>query len=163
DGETAALVVGYDITELQEAQQHALRAERLAAIGATVAGLAHESRNALQRAQACLVRLSWQLEDRPEALDLVARIGPAPNELLLDDVRNYAAPIKLDPRRCHLTDLFRDAWGQLASLRQGRDARLAGPDGESYWVCVADPFRLTQVFRNILENSLAACADPVRV
>src|SRR5262249_30073846 len=65
DGETAALVVGYDITELQEAQQHALRAERLAAIGATVAGLAHESRNALQRAQACLVRLSWQLEDRP--------------------------------------------------------------------------------------------------
>jgi signal transduction histidine kinase len=26
-----------------------------------------------------------------------------------------------------------------------------------------DPFRLEQVFRNIFENSLAACPDPVRV
>jgi signal transduction histidine kinase len=26
-----------------------------------------------------------------------------------------------------------------------------------------DPFRLDQVFRNILENALAACKDPVRI
>ena len=29
--------------------------------------------------------------------------------------------------------------------------------------CQVDPFRLEQVFRNILENSLAACPDPVRI
>jgi signal transduction histidine kinase len=29
--------------------------------------------------------------------------------------------------------------------------------------CWVDQFRLEQVFRNILENSLAACADPVRI
>jgi signal transduction histidine kinase len=29
--------------------------------------------------------------------------------------------------------------------------------------CSVDQFRLEQVFRNILENSLAACADPVRI
>src|SRR5262249_36233512 len=29
--------------------------------------------------------------------------------------------------------------------------------------CPVDPFRLEQVFRNILENSLAACPNPVRI
>ena len=29
--------------------------------------------------------------------------------------------------------------------------------------CDVDQFRLEQVFRNILENSLAACTDPVRI
>src|SRR5207302_647756 len=50
----AVLLCGQDVTDLQEAQEQALRAERLAAIGQMVAGLAHESRNALQRSQSCL-------------------------------------------------------------------------------------------------------------
>jgi two-component system, LuxR family, sensor kinase FixL len=29
--------------------------------------------------------------------------------------------------------------------------------------CAIDSFRLEQVFRNILDNSLAACRDPVRI
>src|SRR5262249_29518856 len=37
------------------------QAERLAAIGEMVAGLAHESRNALQRSEACLERLRFRL------------------------------------------------------------------------------------------------------
>lgn len=41
------LAIGQDITDLKEAQERTLRSERLAAIGQTVTGLAHESRNAL--------------------------------------------------------------------------------------------------------------------
>ena len=52
-GTTAVtLAVGHDVTDLEEAQQKALRMERLAAIGQISAALAHESRNALQRGQA---------------------------------------------------------------------------------------------------------------
>src|SRR5206468_249645 len=40
--------------ELRQVQQKVLDSERLAAIGQMAAGLAHESRNALQRSQACL-------------------------------------------------------------------------------------------------------------
>ena len=67
DGSPALLIVGHDITELKAAQERALQSERLAAIGQMVAGLAHESRNALQRSQACLEMLALQLEDRPAA------------------------------------------------------------------------------------------------
>ena len=100
----AILKVGQDITFLQEAQERALQAERLAAIGEVVAGLAHESRNALQRSQACLEMLALAVRDRPEALDLINRIQKAQDHLhsLYEDVRSYAAPIKLDKHPCEL-------------------------------------------------------------
>ncbi len=157
------LTIGHDITELREAQQRALQAERLAAIGQMVTGLAHESRNALQRSQACLEMLVRRV-DRPEALDLLTGIQEAQDDLhrLYEEVRNYAAPIILDRREWPLRDVLRDAWARLEPLRKGRIARLRehgapAPSG------AVDRFRLGQVFRNVLDNALAACQDPVEV
>jgi signal transduction histidine kinase len=151
-------------TERNRAWERALQAEWLAAIGQMVAGLAHESGNALQRTQAALARLARRVKDRPEALALVADIQRAQDHLhrLHEEVRAYAAPVKLEPRPCDLAGVWREAWAQLAVEREGRDAALCEEVGTAgAWV--VDPFRLTQVFRNILENSLAACPDPVRI
>ena len=100
--------------ELVQAQQRILQAERLAAIGQTVAGLAHESRNALQNVRACLVRLGWRLQQQPEALELVGEIQKAQDVLqrLFEDVRGYAAPIHLDLRPCNLAQVWQEAWQQ---------------------------------------------------
>ena len=68
---TALLGITRDITEQKRAEERALQAERLAAIGQTVAGLAHESRNAFQRSQACLEMLALELEDRPDELEVL--------------------------------------------------------------------------------------------
>ncbi len=152
-----------DITDLKEAQRRALQAERLAAIGQMMAGLAHESRNALQRGQACLEMLSRRLTG-PEALDLVAGIQEAQDDLhrLYEEVRSYAAPVLLERRRCHLRDVLHEAWARLESTRQGREARLS-ERGLPDLVCQGDHFHLEQVFRNILDNALAACHDPVEI
>ena len=167
-GETpgaALLVLGHDIDELQEAQNRALRAERLAAIGEMTAALTHESRNLLQSSQACLERLSWRLEDRPEVLDLVARIRQAHASLarLFDDVRLYAAPLRLELGPCHLGEVWRDAWTSVRAALPDRQGELHEETGDLDLWCTADRFRLGQVFRNILENSFAACTGPVRV
>ncbi|MBV8608018.1 MAG: PAS domain S-box protein [Singulisphaera sp.] len=159
------LAIGHDITELRAAQQRALQSERLAAIGEMVAGLAHESRNALNRGQVCLEMLALEVEDRPEALRLIARLQQAQDDLLTlyEDVRGYAAPIHLERRVCDLAEVWRAAWAHLAPLREGREAvlreEIEGLDPR----CTVDPFRLEQVFRNTLENSLAACRDPVAI
>jgi signal transduction histidine kinase len=151
--------------DLLEAQKKALQAERLAAIGQMVTGLAHESRNALQRADACAERLRWRLQDQPEALDLLARIRQAQDDLrrLFDDVREYAAPIRLEPEVCDLAEVWREAWADLAPLRLGREAELREETGGEPWRCVASPFHLKQVFRNLLDNALSAAGGPVRI
>jgi signal transduction histidine kinase len=153
------------IIALRQAQERTLQAERLAAIGQMVAGLAHESGNALARSQACLEMLAMEVEDRPEALKLIARIQTAQNHLqqLYADVRNYAAPLKLERQMHSVRSIWRQAWSNLADQRQGRSALLREEDYGVDLVCLVDPFRLEQVFRNILENALAACKDPVEI
>jgi hypothetical protein len=163
--EPAVLTVGQDITELTHARQQALQSERLAAIGEMITGLAHESRNALQRSQACLEMLSLEVRGQPAALDLVARIQASQDHLhqLYEEVRDYAAPVRLKARVCSLTKILSDTWEHLARERSGRQAELHIDTDACNCECTADPLLVEQVFRNVLENSLAACADPVEI
>jgi PAS domain S-box-containing protein len=161
----SVLGIGLDITNLREAQQRALQAERLAAIGEVVTGLAHESRNALHRSQVCLEMLALEVEDRPEALNLIARLQKAQDDLyrLFEDVRGYAAPINLERRVCNLTDIWRGTWANLEEHRKGRETTLREESDGLDLQCLGDPFRLEQVFRNIMDNSLAAGAGAVTI
>jgi PAS domain S-box-containing protein len=165
EGGPAVLSVGQDVTSLIEAQQKAMQAERLAAIGQMMTGLAHESGNALARSQACLEMLSLEVRGRPEALDLIARIQKAQDHLqqLYEEVRSYAAPFKLDREVRDVALIWRLAWENLLVRRQGRDAVLHEECDGVDRRCAIDTFRLEQVFRNVLENALSACPDPVRV
>jgi signal transduction histidine kinase len=56
-----------------------------------------------------------------------------------------------------------EAWEKLALERKGRDAGLRELPNETNPICKVDPFSLRNAFRNILENALAACTDPLRV
>src|SRR5205814_2933660 len=111
EGEPALLCIGQDITSLKSAQERTLQAERLAAIGQMMTGLAHESGNALARSQACLEMLSFEVEDRPKALNLITRIHGAQDHLrqLYHEVRNYAAPVKLELEPWNLSLIWRQA------------------------------------------------------
>src|SRR5207248_6032007 len=120
------LAVGHDVTELRRAQEKVLQSERLAAIGQMVAGLAHESGNALARSQSCLEMLAWEVEDRPEALRLIDRIQKAHDHLkqLYDEVRSYAAPLKLEREPWDLSVVWRQTWEHLAVMRQQREVHF---------------------------------------
>jgi signal transduction histidine kinase len=108
--------------------------------------------------------LALRVKDRPEVLELVAGAQEAQDDLhrLYEEVRGYAAPIVLDRRPCRLRDVLHEAWDRLGPNRCGRDAVLR-ERGDPAASCLGDRFRLAQVFRNILENSLAACRDPVAI
>jgi PAS domain S-box-containing protein len=161
----AVLKVGLDITEHKRAQERAVQAERLAALGQMVAGLAHESRNALQLIQASLEMLALEVEDRPEALDLIASIQGAEDRLhrLFEDIRGYAAPIHLECEVENLAGVWRMVWEQLALQHGGRQTQLREHSDGVDLACAVDLFSLERVFRNIFENSLAACSDPVHI
>jgi two-component system sensor kinase FixL len=163
-GQPMILLVGHDITDLEEAQAQAVRSERLAAVGEFVTMLAHESRNALQRSQACLERLSWRLKGEPDALDLVRRAQSAQTELtrLLDDIRAFTNPAPRASQQCDLADIWREAWQQVITVHSAPAAlRETATDADLH--CRGDRFRLIQVFRNLFENSLDAGADCVQI
>ena len=117
------------------------------------------------RSQSCLEMLTWEVEDKPQALDLIQRIQKALDHMrqLLDEVRSYAAPIKLDRHPWSVAMVWRQAWDNLSLIRQGRDALLQEETDDLDLTLPIDPFRLEQVFRNLFENSLAAAKDPVRI
>lgn len=151
-----------DITDLKQAQDRALQSERLAAIGQLSAGLAHESRNALQRSQACLEMLTREVQTTPRAMDLIIRLQAAQTHLLqlYEEVCSYAAPLKLKRSRCDLGKVLQVVWENLAADRDGKTVQFRSAPGALDLRCEVDAVQIDQVFRNILENALAAIPDP---
>lgn len=148
--------VAEDITRLKKAQEQLLQSERLAAIGETMAGLAHESRNALQRSQACLEMLGKRVQDRAEAVALIHRLQLAQNDLhqLYERVREYAAPIHVHRKPTDVKQLIEQCESDLAERIAERRATIRHTVNTDEFCCDVDPFQLRQVFRNILENAL---------
>lgn len=159
------LALGRDVTDLKAAQERAVQAERLAAIGQMMAGLAHESGNALQRSQACLEMLTLELRDRPVALDLVYRIQRAQDHLhhLYEEVRGYASPIALHCQRLPVPEILSQAWSHLEPLWRSHSASFDSSPGDGDWTAPIDSHAMESVFRNVLENALSASPVPAAI
>ncbi|MCA9215458.1 MAG: PAS domain S-box protein [Planctomycetales bacterium] len=165
EGQTiGVLAVGQDVTDLLETQRKLLQSERLAAIGQTMTGLAHESRNALQRLQNGVDLLRDDIGDNSMAMVDIDKIERAATDLrdLLEEVREYAAPIQLDLRRTRPSDIWHKAWHDVEGRRQGREVRLVESDTTTSPIKL-DERRMRQVFVNLLENALDASSDPVTI
>lgn len=154
-----------DVTELNQAQQRLLQSERLAGIGQMVTALTHESRNTLQRIMANVEMLLIDVGEDSNTSRGLQKIASACDELHLlhEEVRDYAAPIRLSQETCHPGEVASNVWRELDDVHRGRDAELQVELAATRPVCQADLRRLAQVFRNLFENSLAACSDPVRI
>ncbi len=151
------------LAAIEVAQEKLLMSERLAAIGQMVTGLAHESRNAFQRSHACLAELSLDLEGMPESLKLVHKIQHALDDLhsLLEEVRDYSAPIILERRKCCFESLLQETWQQILDARKIRQSvTLEVEKADDFPTdSFLDCDRMRQVTRNLLENALFATSD----
>lgn len=153
------------LSQLKQAERRAVQAERLAAVGEMVAMLAHEARNYLQLIQTHVELLQFKLRDQPEAIRSLGRIEGANDAVgqLLEEVRQYTAPIQLNRKCCDLQAIWRMVWADLATIRENRIVEFREEADGVNLHCVVDAQRLHQVFRNLLENSLAATSDPVHI
>ncbi|HXY36425.1 MAG TPA: ATP-binding protein [Planctomycetaceae bacterium] len=154
------------IHNLREARNRLIQAERLAAIGQMVSGIAHESRNFLQKISASVETLqSLPCHENPEVAAELSIIARSCDGLtcLLDDLREYAAPIQLDRSRRDLTAIWRAAWTSATSAHPESEASLIEELATRNCWCSVDGFRMEQVFRNLFENAIAAGSKPARV
>lgn len=145
-----------DFTAIRAAQQRSLASERLAAIGETMTALAHESRNALQRIQSCLTLLQLRA-DSGEMQELIDDMQDAQDQLqrLYEEVNNFAAPIALSPEPVDLKGVLERTWEELELTWNGKRLQFSCVDHAGVRVSV-DRARISQVFRNLLENAIDA-------
>lgn len=142
--------------ELKDAEQKIIQSERLAAIGQMMTGIAHESRNALQRSRACLDMLELDLEAHDEQKDLVQRTRYALLELqtLYEEVRSYAAPIVLEKSIENVAALCSEVWVKILEERGAIPIALE-VQAVAPVPCKLDKYRISQVIRNVFENAIA--------
>ncbi|WP_436714381.1 PAS domain S-box protein [Roseiconus lacunae] len=154
-----------DITEMERMKQELLQSERLAAMGRMFSVLAHESRNALQRIQSGVEMLKFEFDEASESYEDLRRIAGAREDLqrLYNEMRSFAGPMNLQRSDCDLSKIWKKAWMHLEPLWHPREVVLNDCDSEVDSVLNVDAFRIEQVFRNLFENALGACPDPVRL
>src|SRR5205823_2999537 len=102
------------------------------------------SRNALQRLQACLSMLTLRLPGQQGVLDLLDRAQRAQDDLrhLFEDVLGYAATPRLARVPGDLGAVWREAWADLESARDGRGAELVVEGADADLGCDLDAFQM---------------------
>lgn len=141
-------------------QKKLVQNERLAAIGQMMAGLAHESRNAFQKSHACLTNLAFDVCEMPESLELVQKVQNSLDHLnaLLDEVRNYSAPIVLEKSNCNIESIIRETWSQLSGANANSptiEFSLTKDDSFPEKIKI-DRYRIGQVIWNLMDNARVA-------
>ncbi len=135
------------------------QSERLASIGQMVTGLAHESRNALQRSHACLETLLLDIQDRPDAMRQANQIQGALDHLhmLYEQVRNYAAPVVLDREDMDLEKLISLVWENLKQSWSNFQTQIEFRyRGVAPCIVHIDRYRMDQVLTNLFQNAIEA-------
>ncbi len=133
-----------------------LESERCDAIAKMISGLAHESRNALQRAVACLDLLELDFNEDDRHLELSRKIRRSLSDLLenYDEVRRFAAPITLSRTATHLAPLCRSVFDELQMKCDAWANRIeiVGGDVDDDLACV-DRGKFQEVFHQVLHNA----------
>lgn len=164
DDAVSYVVAIRDIRPNRMAQKRVMERERLVAIGETMAALAHESRNALQRMQSCLTLI--QLRGSGEIQEFVDDMQSAQNQLrdLYEEIRSYASPMQLEREDIDLERLLVNVWRQLKLRWMPKNLKLEFDRSADFDDAIhADPARLSRVFRNLLENAIEASPPDERV
>ncbi len=148
------------------AQERVQQAERLASIGQMVTGLAHESRNALQRSQASLEALLLDIEDRPDALAQARHIQVALDHLhmLYEEVRSYAAPIVLEREEIDAEKLINLVWENLKPSWSLFQTQVEFHyRGLAPCIINVDRYRMIQVLTNLFQNAIEAAGTQGKI
>ncbi len=142
--------------QLRQKDEEMKRAERLAMLGETAAGLAHEIRNPLGAISLFVSMLKADLVDRPAAIDLVEQIERGIKSLdgVVSNVLHFAKNNRLQCAPINLHSVVQELQQHFASLYSPQTCFEISMSGNPY--VFADDQGVRQSLYNIINNSLQA-------
>jgi len=172
DGRASRLLLCRDVTAeaLAQAQQERLqeslrRSQTMAAMGALVAGVAHEVRNPLFSLTATVDALEAELRDRPEFVELAGLLRSQVARLtqLMRDLLDYGKPSGLSLVTVSAGEPLRLAVRACATLAASKGVELATQVAPALPAVRVDVARLQQVFENLIANAVQHAPPGTRV
>ena len=150
------IVVASDITRLEALQERLRQQDTLAALGATVAGLAHQVRNPLFGITAALDALDARYGTDGELQRYVAALRTPVGRLsaLLSELVEYAVAPVTSPESVDLRAVAAAAIRAGATLAAQRGVALAAPAPGAAVPVRVDGHRLQTALHDLIENAL---------
>jgi len=151
------LFIEVDITEQKKLEEQLLKSEKLAALGKMAAVLAHEIKTPLTSIKMNTDIIAEELQLNPEERENIAIIQTEINRLnsLVKDVLQFSRQMELDFSEFNLFDLVETIKNQLYNKLKDKNISLINNSDKVN--LTADRDKLTQVFLNLIENSIEAC------
>jgi PAS domain S-box-containing protein len=144
-----------DITERRRSEERLRQAEKLAALGLLLGGVAHEVRNPLFGLSAIVDAMLEELHDEPRLAEFTSRLRrelgriEALMQELLDYGRQSAEIAELD-----VGEIVRRAVRHLDAARLAPGCEVALDVAPELPAVAGDAARLASVFQNLVENAL---------
>jgi PAS domain S-box-containing protein len=151
-----AIIAARDVTDLVQLQRTLAHDRTMAALGALVAGVAHEVRNPLFAISATLDAFEARFGKEPDFAKYTGNLRPEVQRLsaLMRDLLEYGRPAVLQPIVTDLTPVVREAIGRSEAAAVGRGIEFVITDTSRITAVRHDPARMLQVIQNLLDNAL---------
>lgn len=142
--------------QLRSKDEEMKRAERLAMLGETAAGLAHEIRNPLGAITLFVSMLKADLSDRPEAFDIVEQIEKSIKSLdgVVSNVLHFAKNQRIRCAPLNIHSVVQELVGHFSSLYSPQSTFEVSVRGNPF--LYGDEQGIRQCLYNIVNNSLQA-------
>jgi two-component system, cell cycle sensor histidine kinase and response regulator CckA len=159
-GFRGSVLIFKDISERRRLAMQLLRSEKLAAVGQLAAGMAHELNNPLTPALLYTRRLLRQdgldAEARAHLMVVVREVERAQG--VIKDMLAFARRYQASWTKADVNELLRRALVRAESEAPSANVSARFRPGENVGV-VADEYRLTQVFLNLIRNARQAIEE----
>jgi PAS domain S-box-containing protein len=150
------VVVAREVTDLVRLQESLRRSETMSAMGALVAGVAHEVRNPLFGISATLDAFASRFKRRTEYRRYVDVLQGEVSRLseLMQQLLDYGKPLRLVLGAEHPADVMRAAVATCVALAERSGVEIVQEADPALPRLAVDRNRFLQVFQNLLENAI---------